>query len=147
MENKIKNIIAPDLESDGYEIVELKCAMFRNSATIRLFIDKHSGITVEDCSRVSKTVRFLIGGSEIGYLNYTLEVSSPGLDRNLKTKKDFLRHLGKSVAINLSVPIEQRYDFEGKISGADEQCVMIEIPELIQIPLEKISRAKLKITV
>jgi len=146
IEEKISNIIKKDIERNGIEIVELKCSSYGNRAVIRVLIDKPGGITVGDCSRVSNTVKFLLNGSDLTISNYNLEVSSPGLDRPLTLEKDFLRNKGKAVTINLNSPFENKIYFEGKILNFENNAVTINTgASVIQIPIEKIAIAKLKI--
>jgi ribosome maturation factor RimP len=146
MEQKILDIIRADIEKDGYEIVELKCGPCRNRIILRLFIHKPGGITVDDCTRVSRTIKFLLASDEAGVGDYELEVSSPGLDRPLTTDKDFIRNIGRDVIINLLHQVSGKVYYEGKVVSAAGGNVTIDSCGLVtEIPVSAIANAKLKI--
>lgn len=111
-----------------------------------MFIDKPGGVTVSDCSRVSNTIKFLLNGSDLNNTRYNLEVSSPGLDRPLTTERDFLRHMGKEITVELNAAIDNKFVYEGKILGFENGALSVETAAAaVQIPVGKIARAKLKL--
>ena len=106
----------------GYELVDLESS---RGGLLRLFIDSPSGITVEDCARVSHhlTRAFAVEGIEYE----RLEVSSPGLDRALKRAEDFARFAGQTASVRLKLPRDGRRRFEGLLVGIEEGAVVLDV--------------------
>jgi len=113
--------------------------------TLRLYIDKpEGGVTVNDCERVSRAIEDLLDAENFIDSPYNLEVSSPGLNRPLKSVKDFESHNGETVRIKTSEPIEGRSNYKGKLSAVRDGCVYLEIDGMVyKVPMDKISKARL----
>jgi len=141
---KLTALIQPILEEDGFELVELKFARSRYNSTLTLLVDRQGGgIDVEDCTAINRKVGEFLDAQDIIREKYLLEVSSPGIDRLLKTKNDFLRSEGKDVKFFLREAINGRIEFDGKVCQADEQTVKIETKQgMVDIPLSSINKAK-----
>jgi ribosome maturation factor RimP len=110
------------LEGMGYELVDFESS---RGGLLRVFIDAPSGISVDDCARVSNhlTRAFAVEG-----LDYErLEVSSPGLDRPLKRLEDFVRFAGQRASLRLKLPQAGQRRFEGVVQGVDDGKVVLEI--------------------
>lgn len=123
----------------GYELVDLETS---RGGLLRIFIDSPSGITVEDCARVSNhlTRAFAVEGIEYE----RLEVSSPGLDRPLKRAEDYLRFAGQKASLRLKLPRDGRRRFEGLVVGVEEGAVVLEVEgERQSFALGDIDRARL----
>lgn len=123
----------------GYELVDLESS---RGGLLRIFIDSPSGITVEDCARVSNhlTRAFVVEGIEYE----RLEVSSPGLDRPLKRAEDFARFAGQKASVRLKLPRDGRRRFEGLLVGFEEGAVVLEVEgERQAFALADIDRARL----
>jgi ribosome maturation factor RimP len=134
-------------EPDGIEIVDVQLAGGGSSRVLRIFIDKPEGVTHADCESVSKQVGTILDVEDVvpgG--RYTLEVSSPGLERKLNAPGDYLRFQGRKARILLREPIEGRRDWEGTLAGFSGAEIMIEPApgRRISIDLEKVQRANLK---
>lgn len=95
----MENVIVSPIEREGFELVELKLSHYKSSSRIQVYIDSDHGVMLDDCVRVSKTLSSVL--EEAGMFNgkYTIEVSSPGLDRPLRTFRDFSRRIGETVEI------------------------------------------------
>ena len=146
LEDKIRGIISSDIEKEGYEIVDIKCSPYGGGMVIMAYIDKPGGVTLSDCSRISHTIEFLLGGSGISIANFDLEVSSPGLDRPLVGERDFLRNKGRAVTAALNSPVAGKIYFEGKIIGFADGALILETDAgAVNIPAGQIAKAKLKI--
>jgi ribosome maturation factor RimP len=131
--------IRATLEGLGYELVDLESS---RSGLLRIFIDSPRGITVEDCAKVSNhfTRAFAVEGIEYE----RLEVSSPGLDRPLKTLGDFERFAGRDVTIKLKLPREGRRRFEGKLVGVEGGRIAVDVEGQRQhLEFAEIDRARL----
>ena len=123
----------------GYELVDLESS---RGGLVRIFIDSPSGITVEDCARVSNhlTRAFVVEGIEYE----RLEVSSPGLDRPLKRPEDFGRFVGRKASLRLRLPRDGRRRFEGVLAGIEDGAAVLEVEgERLRFAFADIDRARL----
>lgn len=122
-----------------------------NGWVLRLFIDRAEGVGVDVCAEVSRDLSAELDVADIIDHAYTLEVSSPGLDRPLKTARDFRRYVGRSAKVKTRDLVGDRRKFEGRIVavGEDETSVAIEIEDGTThiIPLAVIAKANLKIEI
>ena len=118
-------LIEPLLGRLGYELVELEYAAGRSSAVVRLFIDRPEGIRVEDCERVSREVAALLDVEDPIPTAYTLEVSSPGFDRVLRTPAHFARFVGERVFVELRVPRAGRRRYTGTLLAASDRALRL----------------------
>ncbi len=131
----------------GLELVDAQLLGGGRHRVVRLFIDKIGGVTHDDCQAVSHAVGDLIDAEDfIGGDAYTLEVSSPGVERPLFKAKDYERFVGQSVKIQLRRPIEKRKSFTGKLAAFDGARVTLELaPEqTMVVALADIDKANLK---
>ena len=131
--------IRATLEGLGYELVDLESS---RSGLLRIFIDSPRGITVEDCAKVSNHLTRAFAVEGIDYER--LEVSSPGLDRPLKTLGDFQRFAGRDVTLKLKLPREGRRRFEGKLVGVEGGRIAVDVEGQRQhLEFAEIDRARL----
>ncbi len=144
---RVKEIAERVGSSEGIEIVDLELAGAGNRRVLRIFIDKPGGISHADCENISVQVGAILdvedavpGGS------YTLEVSSPGLERKLARPEDFRRFQGNKVKIVLRAPLEGRRRWEGKLAGFSDGMVTLEPApgKQLSIHLDWIEKANLK---
>ncbi|MFL6605155.1 MAG: ribosome maturation factor RimP [Steroidobacteraceae bacterium] len=137
-------LIEPVLVRLGYELVELEYAAGRSQAVVRLFIDQPAGITVDDCERVSREVAALLDVDDPIPTAYTLEVSSPGFDRVLRTPAHFERFVGERVFVELKVPRAGRKRYTGTLQAANSMGIELEVDkQKVQIPFDEIGKARL----
>ena len=128
----------------GYEVVELEYHPQGRGGLLRIFIDREGGVTVDDCEKVSRQVSGVLDVEDPIPGAYTLEVSSPGLDRPLRKPADFARFVGAQARIDLSLPIEGRRRFSGTLKGCEAEEVSIEVDGVLhRLPLSNISKARL----
>jgi len=99
MIGQIKNLIKPALDKQQVELVDLIYRWESGRNVLRLLVDKTGGISLDDCARVNKVLSCIFDKSDIINKSFILEVSSPGLDRPLSTKRDFERNLGKKIKL------------------------------------------------
>ncbi|MBI5629531.1 MAG: ribosome maturation factor RimP [Elusimicrobia bacterium] len=123
---QIEQLIAPLLEQESVELVDLKFAKEGSGWVLRFFLDKEGGITMDDCAYLSERIGSLLDTSDIISHSYTLEVSSPGLDRVLKKERDFERFLGKTIRLRLKAPLKGQRNFKGRLLGFKEGKVLME---------------------
>ena len=98
------DLIEKPLQQEGCELVDIVLSRYRNNWTLRLFVFSDNGTTIDECARISRIVRDIIEGTTLFESGYTLEVSSPGLDRPLTTARDFKHRVGETVRIEFVDP-------------------------------------------
>ena len=137
-------LIEPLVGRLGYELVELEHTAGRGSAVVRLFIDRPDGVGLEDCERVSREVSALLDVEDPIPTAYTLEVSSPGFDRVLRTQAHFARFVGSRVAVELAAPREGRRRYTGRLLSADEGGIALEVDgQRVAMSFAEIAKARL----
>jgi len=137
-------LIEPVLVRLGYELVELEYAAGRSQAVVRIFIDQPAGITVVDCERVSREVAALLDVDDPIPTAYTLEVSSPGFDRVLRTAAHFERFVGSRVFVELKAPRAGRRRYTGMLQAANATGIELEVDkQKVEIPFDEIGKARL----
>ena len=139
----IQNILETTLPGLGYELVDYERTP---QGTLRVFMDKEGGITIEDCATVSNHLSRVFTVENIDYKN--LEISSPGLDRPLKKPADFVRFSGSLVKLKTRLSADGQKNFIGRIQSFDEAAQILVLAEengkTISIPLGDIDKARLK---
>jgi ribosome maturation factor RimP len=144
----VMNLIEPVLESEGLELVDVEYKKEGSNWFLRIYIDKEGGVNVADCQKVSHLTGDLIEVEETIKTPYSLEVSSPGLNRALKREKDFLKFKGKQIRVQSVLPIDNRKKFVGILADFKDQTVFLEFDEKsIEIPLSQITKANLVIEI
>jgi ribosome maturation factor RimP len=137
-------LIEPGLTRLGYELIELEYAAGRQQAVVRLFIDTPAGITVDDCERVSRDVAALLDVDDPIPTAYTLEVSSPGFDRVLRTPAHFERFVSERVFLELKAPRAGRKRYTGLLRVVTATGIELEVDkQKVEVPFEEIAKARL----
>ncbi len=117
---KLNELLAPLVTDLGLEFVGIEFSPSRSSSLLRVFIDAPERlVTIEDCERVSREISALMDVNDPIEGHYTLEVSSPGIDRPLFTIEHFTRFIGSEAKVNVALPIDGRQRFNGLIKGVD----------------------------
>jgi ribosome maturation factor RimP len=145
--SKIEEIAQRVAESEGLEIVEVEVKGGGVQRLVRIAIDKPAGVTHADCELVSHHVGTILDVEDvIPGGRYTLEVSSPGVERKLLKPQDYQRFQGKKARISLRDPVEGRRNWEGMLGGLAEGSVVLETEpgKTRTFPLEQIQKANLK---
>ena len=142
----VMGLIEPVLMVEGLELVDVEYKKEGKNWVLRIFIDKEGGVTVADCQKVSHLTGDLIEVEETIITPYSLEVSSPGLDRVLKREKDFLKFKGRQIRLHSLSPIDNRRKFTGILADFKDETVFLELDgKLLEIPLRQVGKAKLVI--
>jgi ribosome maturation factor RimP len=134
-------------DSEGIEIVDVEFLGAGRSRLLRIYIDRPQGVTHADCEFISQQVGTILDVEDvIPGDSYTLEVSSPGLERKLATPKDFERFVGKKAKVTLREPVENQRHWEGKLAGCSQDIVALEASEgkIIHFPFAQVQKANLK---
>lgn len=146
--DKVKEIIGNLLQDKEMELVDITCKRQGPDMVLRLIVDKKGGITIDECGWVNERLGEMLDKEDLFTDRYILEVSSPGLDRPLKTKKDFEKATGKLVRINTYGPVDNKREHVGKVLSCDDESVIIELKDINttrKVPLDKIAKARLEI--
>ena len=151
MAETLKERIGPLAEEDGLQIVDLEFSEAGPASVLRIYVDKAGGVTVGQCASLSRKVSDFLDTEDLISVKYTLEVSSPGLDRPLSTDADFRRKLGERVKVFLKEPVGGRMELEGRIKNLQEENLLLmessadgrEEGKGQIIPLNLVARAKI----
>ena len=150
MRDALMRLLEPPIEALGYELVDVEFAQSGRGGVLRIFIDARAanagvGVTVDDCARVSHAVSQVLETHDPIKGNYTLEVSSPGFDRILRTREHFERFLGERIFAELRLPIEGRRRFVGVLKSIADDTIVVEVDgKAHSLPLERIQKARLR---
>jgi ribosome maturation factor RimP len=148
MEERVKEIIDPVIRDMGIALDYLELSQMRKRFLLRVFVQKEGGVTLDDCAKVSREIEAVLDVEDPIPYSYTLEVSSPGLDRPLRNPGDFKRFTGKMARVTTSRPVENQSFFIGEIIEAGDDGVVLLLPKdkRVAIPHKDISRARLEVT-
>ena len=142
----VSELIEPTITEHNAELVDIEYIKAGKVWTLRVFIDKKQGVTVLDCQKLSREIEDLIEVHELISDPYTLEVSSPGLDRPLKKEADFLRNKNKQIQLNTYAPIEGGKKFSGIVLDVKDKTLFLKNKDnCIELELANIAQAKLVI--
>jgi ribosome maturation factor RimP len=141
----IGDMLEPGIRSLGYELVGVEFQTGgKGGGLLRVYIDSENGISAEDCRKVSYQVSGVLDVEDPIPGHYTLEVSSPGLDRLLFRAEDFDRFAGQLVKLRLTYPVEGQRKFKGRLVGMRGENVVIDGDEMeISLPFDQIEQARL----
>jgi ribosome maturation factor RimP len=154
---RIEDIVAPSLAAMGYDVVRVLLSGGRNP-TLQIMAEPANGraMSVEDCTEISRTVSALLDVEDPLPMAYTLEVSSPGIDRPLVRPRDYERYAGFEARVDTVAPVDGRKRFRGTILGLAGEHVRLKptdgiagaaaVDGAVEIPLSAIHRAKLILT-
>jgi len=142
---RLRELLRGGVEALGFELVDAELVGGGRRPTLRVYIDSPRGITVDDCADVSRQISAILDVEDPLPGSYTLEVSSPGLDRPLVTPEDFRKHAGETVKVKLRRPDETgRRNFTGRLVEAKDDHIVVEVDnERFDLPFEMIERARL----
>lgn len=136
--------LASGVKALGFELVEAELSGGRHHRTLRVYIDGPEGVTVDDCAAVSRQLSAILDVEDPITGSYTLEVSSPGLDRPLVTPADFRRFQGAMIKVRLLNALDGRRNFTGRLLETTHESVVMEVDqERFNLPLAAIERARL----
>lgn len=158
LKETIKKFAEEVCENEGFELVEVEIHPGSKGLVVTIFIDKEDGVTVKDCEVFSRSIEAILDLEDPIKASYVLEVSSPGLDRPLKYKKDFSKNLGRNLKVTTKEKIADRTFFIGKLVDVGDDWIRLEIQtekikgvkrsqkgDLLFIPFDKILKAQIYI--
>ena len=127
--DRISDAVSPILWTLGLELADVICVGQGPRSVIRVFIDKPEGITLDDCERAHKALSPALDVADPFPHAYTLEVSSPGLDRPFKRIQDYRRAVGRRVTLKLREPLADQWRLVGTLADVTEDAVTLEVSE------------------
>ncbi|MBQ3158516.1 MAG: ribosome maturation factor RimP [Clostridia bacterium] len=135
---QVEEFITPIVEGLGLEVVEVAFEKKHDGMNLTVFIDKKGGVTIEDCEKVHRAIDEPL--DELDPTNgasYTLNVSSPGLDREIKTDKDFQRNIGEVLEVNLFKKLGACKKFVGELMSFDQDKIIIKDKKGKDVEIER----------
>jgi ribosome maturation factor RimP len=144
--SKIEEIAERLAQPAGIEVVEVELKGGGKNQFLRVSIDKPEGVTHTDCEAISHQLEEILDSEDLIAAHYTLEVSSPGVERKLLKLKDFERFQGKKAKVVLREPIEKQKSLEGTLAGVEDGQIALQLAggQRIRFPHHQVERANLK---
>jgi ribosome maturation factor RimP len=144
--DRIRRLVEEVVEGQGYEFVDMELKGGGKNSILRIFIDKPTGVSHRDCELVSEQVGTVLDVEDLIPYAYTLEVSSPGLDRKLFKESDYTRFEGKLAKIQTRIPLNHQKVFKGRLKGLQDGKIRLELlkGDVLEIPLDVIHEARLE---
>ena len=144
-EQKAEALLAPIVEGQGFELVDVEYVKEAGNWYLRGYIDKPGGITVNDCETVSRAFSDKLDENDFIEDSYIMEISSPGLDRPLKKDKDLERSIGESVDVRLFRAIDRQKEFTGILKAWDKDTVTLEFEDEATLVIERSNIALIRL--
>ncbi len=143
-ERELETLLTPTVAALGLRVWGIEYLGQGKHSVLRIYIDRDEGVTIDDCEAVSKQVSDVLDVEGTLTSSYTLEVSSPGMDRLLFKPEQYAESIGETVDVRLNYPFEGRRRVVGALTGLenDEMVVQVEDSEY-QIPLSNVQRARI----
>lgn len=143
-EDRLTALLAPAVTGLGYELVGIEYLPAGKQSVLRIYIDSDDGILVEDCERVSRQVSAVLDVEDPIRGAYTLEVSSPGIDRPLFTPEHYARFIGQPVRVQLIRALDGRRKFKGEVEAVDEEGLTLVVDgERVRLGFDLIEKGRL----
>jgi ribosome maturation factor RimP len=148
LKEKVRQLASPVVAAEGMELIHVECLKMPSRWIIRLYLDKESGVTLDDCTVVSNQLGDIFDINDLVANQYTLEVSSPGLDRPLSRDQDFVKYRGSGINIKTNSKIDGVKNFHGHlidfIEENDRKVIVVEVSgKNYRIPKTEIIKANL----
>ena len=147
IDERIREIAARVAGENNLELVHAQIVGASKSLTVRVFIDKEGGVTHDDCSLVSRNLDAILDAEDFIPGNYLLEVSSPGLERELYSLKDFEKFIGSLAKVKTNTPIDGQKNFRGRIGSIENDEIIFEdkTRATVRFPYSAVAKANLEI--
>jgi len=141
LRQSVADTVEPLLQTQGFELVELQLQQRKGQWLVRVFADAEGGISLEDCRRLSLEIGQVLDADDLISTSYVLEVSSPGLDRPLRTARDFQRQRQRMVTVFLQSPLMGQTQYTGRVAAVTEAHLVLHVPPdaPLTIPLPQVN--------
>ncbi len=145
IEDKAYSLLEDYLDSLGYEVVLIEFLRDQKGWVLRVFIDGESGVTIDDCVKVNDLISPLLDVEDFIKVPYSLEISSPGVNRPLRKPEHFKKVIGEDIKVSITEPVENnRKNYKGKLLEADNDKIVIEVDnKTVEILIDNIKKSKL----
>ncbi|SFD79923.1 ribosome maturation factor RimP [Lentibacillus persicus] len=149
--NTAEELVTPILQEKGLELVDVEYVKEGKNWFLRVYIDKEGGVDIDECGLVSEKLGEKLDEKDPIKGTYFLEVSSPGVERPLKSKEDFERNIGSNVYVKLYEPINGEKEYQGLLDAFSNEMAVIKYrikthEKLVEIPFNKIAKARLSVS-
>ncbi len=145
-EQKTEKLLAPVIAANNFELYDVEYVKEGGNWYLRAYIDKEGGITVDDCEVVSRALSDLLDKADFIPEAYILEVSSPGLGRQLKRDKHFEKSIGEEVEIKLFKPLNKRKEWTGILTGFSAESITLELEDGSSMEFKRSDLALVRLT-
>jgi ribosome maturation factor RimP len=144
---RVRAIARGATEAEGIELVHVEIAGTKRDSVVRVFIDKPGGVTLDDCSNISRAMEEVLDVEDVIPSRYVLEVSSPGIERQLYSIDDYKKFEGQLVKVKTKTAIDSQKTFVGTLRETDGTTITVDekVKGIIKIELSDIEKANLKI--
>ena len=143
-EQKLTDMLRPAVAETGKELLGVEFISAGNNSVLRLFIDHENGINVDDCAEVSRQVGAILDVEDPISSEYSLEVSSPGVDRPLFELSHFQQVIGETVNVKLSMPLNGRRKFKGLLTVIENDTLIVEVDGIdYELVINNVDKANL----
>ncbi|MBP7056112.1 MAG: ribosome maturation factor RimP [Candidatus Omnitrophica bacterium] len=143
---RVQELLTPYLSEHGIELVEITYKRMQEGMTLRLLVDTPAGVRMDECEALNNFLSETLDRENVIEEHYLIEVSSPGLDRPMKTDRDFERNLGKDIEVTTYEAIDGRKTHEGRFVGMNKEEIVMERGGVsVVIPRNKIALARQKL--
>ncbi|MEF9925315.1 MAG: ribosome maturation factor RimP [Raoultibacter sp.] len=147
-EQSLLDAFSPQAQAQGIEIVTVEIVGAKKAPTIRVYIDTPQGVSFDELSGSQVWINETLDALDPFPGAYTLEVSSPGIDRPLRTPEHFARYAGETVLVQTVAPIEGRSKWSGILAGIEGDTVLLDVEGVTQkIALDEIKKARIKASI
>ena len=141
---QVMALVQPIAESFGLEVIEVLYEQKYDGMNLTIVIDKENGVTIDDCEKLHRAIDGPLDELDPIDTSYILNVSSPGIDRPLKTERDYRRNLNKKISVKLYTPMENKKNYEGVLIAFDDETFTVELKNGKQIIFNKKDTAKVE---
>jgi ribosome maturation factor RimP len=146
LEAAVEAVVMPAVQAHGLTLVDLEVRGGRRRAVVRIYVDKAGGVTIGDCQQLSAEVGDLIDVAGLVPGSYDLEVSSPGLDRELRKDRELHWAAGRLVRVWTRDPVDGRRELAGRLIEVDEATLVLAVPEgVVRVPRSFVAKARLEV--
>lgn len=144
-EAELADLLRATIEAMGFDLWGLEYRAQGKQSLFRIYIDRETGVQVDDCASVSRQVSGILDVEDPIQGEYNLEVSSPGIDRLLFSVEQYQQYIGEWIEVKLRIPFEGRKNFSGTLVGIEDQDVVVRIgDDEYVLPFDSIDKAKVK---
>ncbi len=143
--NAVRSAARKVSEAHDLEFVHAEVAGTKRNMVVRIFVDKDGGVTLDDCGKASKAIEEMLDADDTIPVAYVLEVSSPGLERELYSIDDFRKFAGKTVRVKTSAEFAGKKQFKGTLEGVSDELVTVNDRQagIVELPYDKVTKANL----